>query len=69
MSWGVYGRRETARISIGTRRIEAYRAGMDQHPDTWTSEGVKGGLELVDPPGDPPHWWPQKRTPSTPLGL
>src|SRR4030088_933659 len=28
---------------------------MDQHPDTWTSEGVKGGLELVDPPGDPPH--------------
>ena len=27
---------------------------MDQHPDTWTSEGVKGGLELVDPPGDPP---------------
>src|SRR5216684_2845574 len=94
---------------------------MDQHPDTWTSEGVKGGartgrpprgppplvaaydtrvgslwspvkrrefqfelaesrrivpewtstrtlghrrgsrggLELVDPPGDPPHWWPR----------
>jgi hypothetical protein len=27
---------------------------MGQHPDTWTSEGVKGGLELVDPPGDPP---------------
>ena len=40
---------------------------MDQHPDTWTSEGVKGGRELVDPPGDPPpHWWPQKLTPRTP---
>jgi hypothetical protein len=39
---------------------------MDQHPDTWTSEGVKGGLELVDPPGDPPHWWPQKLTLRTP---
>src|ERR1700730_14071523 len=22
---------------------------MDQHPDTWTSEGVKGELELVGP--------------------
>jgi hypothetical protein len=37
-------RRETGRISIGTRQIEAYRAGMDQDPDTWTAEGVKGGL-------------------------
>src|SRR3981081_2588852 len=29
-------------ISIGTHGIEAYRAGMGQHPDTWTAEGVKG---------------------------
>jgi hypothetical protein len=35
---------QTGRISIGTRRIEAYRPGMDQHPDTWTAEGVKRGL-------------------------
>jgi hypothetical protein len=35
---------KTQRIPVGTRRIEAYRAGMDQHPDTWTAEGVKGGL-------------------------
>src|SRR6478736_5002 len=33
--------RETACISIGTRRIEAYRARMDLHPDTWTADGVK----------------------------
>jgi hypothetical protein len=37
------GPAQTTRILVGTRRIEAYRAGMDQHPDTWTSEGVKGG--------------------------
>jgi hypothetical protein len=28
----MFGRRETARISIGTRRVEAYRAGMDNSP-------------------------------------
>jgi Transposase DDE domain len=28
--------------------------------------GGQGGLELVDPPGDPPHWWPQKLTPLDP---
>src|SRR5258708_7840278 len=35
---------KTRRIPVGTRRIEAYRAGMDQHQDRWTAEGVKGGL-------------------------
>src|ERR1700730_15490946 len=31
--------------------------------------GSRGGLELVDPPGDPPHSWRQKLTPQgTPLG-
>jgi hypothetical protein len=39
----MFGRRETARISVGTRRIGAYRAGMDQRLDTWTAEGVRGG--------------------------
>jgi hypothetical protein len=31
-----------------------YIAGMGQHPDTWTAEGVKGGLEPGRPPRGPP---------------
>jgi hypothetical protein len=27
---------------------------MDQHPDTWTSEGVKGGSNWSTPRGTPP---------------
>jgi hypothetical protein len=35
-------KRREFRLELG--RIEAYRAGMGQHLDTWTAEGVKGGL-------------------------
>jgi hypothetical protein len=40
----MFSRRETARIPVGTLRIEAYRAGMDEQPDTWTMETVTAGL-------------------------
>jgi hypothetical protein len=43
------GPSQTARIPVGTLRIEAYRAGMGQHPDTWTAEGVKEGLIRFQP--------------------
>jgi hypothetical protein len=39
---------------------------MDQHPDTRTSEGVKGGLELVDPPRGPPSLVAPKADPPDP---
>jgi hypothetical protein len=35
----MFGRRETARIPIGTRRIEAYRAGMDTHRGAVCGQG------------------------------
>ena len=39
---------------------------VDQHPDTWTSEGVKGGSNWSTPQGTPPSLVAPKAAPPWP---